>query len=317
MILLSFLILALPAPAADLQSPAESPPLPPGVVARLNGDEISRADYMEYLYDRFGKRGVRDMIGEMLVEKEAARYGITVDPLEVDRLTEERLAASRGQADEAAFIENLRRNGQSLAMHREALRREIGQDQLLRGLVRKTRVATDDRIAQFFERKYGISGVRLRVRHILVMPNILRADLVRGGTQPADIDMAALKDQARQICTDARARLLAGEDFATVAADLSHDRVTKEKGGEIQNYNGRLYGPAFRSALDQIEIGQVSAVVESGAGFHVVELLERTATRIEEVLDEITAEILAAEPTYQEMAGLRNSLVEQAKLELW
>lgn len=214
-------------------------------------------------------------------------------------------------------MENLHRKGQSYAMYRANLLRDLRSELLLRDMVLKTRVATDDKIQNYFERQYGIGGVKMQVRHILIMPNILRANLVRGGTKPADIDMAVIKLEAKNLASQARDRLIAGEDFAKVAADLSHDRVTKDLGGKLKDYRGRIYGPAFRSALDQLEPGKLSTVIESGAGYHVIELIERTETRIEDVVEQIAAEVLKAEPTFQEISGFRNSLLERADLQLW
>lgn len=314
--LLALLSLLLLAPAVSAQAELDEP-LPVDVVARLNGEDISKQTYLDYLYQRFGKRGVREMVGDILVEREASRYSIVIDSLEVKRLADEREAGARRGMDEADFLANLERNGQDYALYRAGLEIEVRNELRLSALVRKTRVATDEKIDQLFERKYGLGGVRMRVRHIVAMPNILRAETVRGGAEPSSIDMQEIRARSRALAEDARARIASGEEFAAVAAALSHDRVTKDRGGEIQNYNGRLYGPEFRNALNQLEIGQVSGVVESGAGFHVVELLERSQTSLAEVRDELIDEILDAEPNFQEMAGLRNALIESADLRVF
>lgn len=292
-------------------------PLPDGVVARLDGDDIPKQAYLEYLYQRFGKRGVREMVGDILVEREASRYGIVINEDDVKRVANEREEATRRGQDEAAFLANLERNGQDYELYRLGLENEIRNELRLNALVLKTRVATDEKILQLFERKYGFGGVRMRVRHVVAMPNILRAEAVRGGAEPSSINMEEMRNKARQQAATARERLAGGEDFTAVAAALSHDRVTKDRGGEIQNYNGRLYGPGFREALDGLAVGQISPVVESGAGFHVVELLERTQTSMADVRDDLIDEILGAEPNFQEMAGLRNALIEAAELRLF
>ena len=314
LILAALTALAFPAQAI---AQVESGPMPADVVALLDGDPISKADYLNYLYSRFGKRGVQDMVGDLLIQKEADKYGIKVDPAKLEASIQEREAAARqGQSDDA-FLKNLQRNGQSYELYLEGLRRDLGNEQLLRQLVRKTRVATDDRVQQLFERQHGLGGIKMQVRHVLILPNMLRAELVRGGTKPADIDMNELKIKARDIAADAQRRIAAGEDFATVAADVSHDRVTKDRGGVIENYNGRLYGPDFRAALDGLTVQGQSTLVESGSGYHVVQLMGRTETKLAEVREQIVKMVLEAEPTFQEMSGIRNSLVENADLRLW
>lgn len=313
LLLLATLLFAAPL-AAQAQ---EDTPLPPDVVARLNGEDIPKQAYLEYLYLRFGKRGVTEMVGDILVNREADAYGVTVDEAEVQRVADEREAGVRRGLDEATFLKNLERNGQDYALYRTGLEREVRVELKLRELVMRTRVASDDKVQSLFERKHGVGGMRMRVRHVVAMPNILRAEAVRAGTEPADIDMAAIRDQARQRAETARARLEEGADFAEIAREWSHDRVTKDRGGEIQNYNGRLYGPAFREAVDALQPGQRSAVIESGAGFHVVELLERTVTRFDEVRDALVDEVLAAEPSFQEMSSLRSALIAKAQIQLF
>jgi peptidyl-prolyl cis-trans isomerase SurA len=309
----------LSALALPMQAPAqvESEPLPADAVALLDGDPISKAEYLDYLYSRFGKRGVQDMVGDLLIQKEAAKYDIKVDAAKLEASIKEREAAARQGQDDGAFLKNLQRNGQSYELYLQGLRRDLGNEQLLRELVRQTRVATDDRVQQLFERQHGLGGTKMEVRHVLILPNMLRAELVRGGTKPADINMNELKISARDMAADARARIAAGEEFASVAADVSHDRVTKDRGGVIENYNGRLYGPDFRAALDGLTVQGETTLVESGSGYHVVQLMGRTETKLADVREEIVKMVLEAEPTFQEMSGIRNSLVENADLRLW
>lgn len=315
-ILLSLSGLLLFATLAPAQVEADEP-LPAGVVAQLNGEDIPQQAYLEYLYQRFGKRGVREMIGDILVEREAARYGIVVDEAEVVKLADDRESGMRRGMDEKEFLANLEQNGQDYGMFRNSVEAELRNELRLSALVLKTRVATDDKVNQLFDRKHGLGGVRMKVRHVVAMPNILRAEAVRGGAEPNSIDMQALRSQAQAQAGKARERLLAGEGFQVVAAELSHDRVTKDKGGEIQNYNGRLYGPNFRAALDAMQAGEISPVIESGAGYHVVELIERTETKLVDVRDELVEEILGAQPNFQEMTALRNSLIDKASLRIF
>ncbi len=313
------LFVALFAAALPVASRAQEivEPLPADAVAMLDGEPITKAAYLDYLYSRFGKRGVKDMVGDLLVEKEAKKFGIQIDVAKLEADVKEREETARKGLSEEQFLQNLQRNGQTYELYLAGLYRDLSNEQYLRGLVSKTRVATDDRIQQLFERQYGMGGIKMQVRHVLVLPNMLRAELVRGGTKPADIDMMKIKLQARKMADDALARINGGEEFAPVAASLSHDRVTKDRGGVIENYNGRLYGPDFRTALDRLQVNGPATLVESGSGYHVVQLMGRTETKLEDVRSQLAEEVLTAEPTFQEMSGLRNSLVENADLKLW
>ena len=114
-----------------------------------------------------------------------------------------------------------------------------------------------------------------------------------------------------------RARAAGGEDFAALASAMSHDQVSKKDGGLIGSYRPGLYGPAFTAAVESLEPGAISPVIESGAGFHVIQLVSRTRTRLEDVRQELTREILEAEPTWQEREDLLEALRGKSKLEMW
>ncbi len=319
--LLTPLILALPGFAPALPQAAEEP-LPEGVIARISAPdlepvEITREEYLEHLYAVAGKRQVQQMARDILLQAEAGRYGIEIDEAEVQRRVEERLRSLQESPRPRPFEEELKRNGQSLEMFRAIVEQETRTDMLKDALVRATRVVTDERLKQEFENRYGPGGVKLRLRHILVMPNFLKAEEVRAGRKPNEIDMEELRARARERIEEAARRIQEGEDFAAVAAEVSHDRVTRDQGGEIKNYNGRLYGPAFRDAVMSLDPGGVSDIVESGAGFHLVQLLDRTETRFEDVREELIEEILTAEPTWQEKTALEQALLSRARIQLW
>jgi len=314
LLLLPFLLPAFQEPAPVLR-PVE--PLPPGVVARVGDHLVQRQEYLEYLYTRFGKRALKDLTDDILIRDEARRYGIVLDEEEVEGLVEDRLDAARNAPRQTSLEDELRQSGQSLKMFRVSMEREVRRDMLLDALVRATRVVTDAKIHQAFEEKFGAGGVKVRVRHILFMPNLLRSQKIRAGTPAGQIDMESVKAEARSLAEKALARIRAGEPFEAVARETSMDRVTRDKGGELPRYNGRLYGKAFHDAVYALKAGEVSKVVESGAGFHVIQLVERTRTRLEDVRDELVQGVLAAEPTWQEKSGLLNGLQSDGRVQLW
>lgn len=314
--MLSLLLAAALSAPLPAQEP-EAKPLPEGAVARLGERLISHQEYLDYLYLRIGKRAVRDLATDLMVEQEAARYGMNADPAEVQKQVQAAEDQARSSPRGMNFEQEIQMSGQSLDQFREQKARDARRELLLAGLVRATRVVTDERLKQEFELKYGPGGTKLQVRHILVMPNVLKSEAIRGGKKPNEIDMEQIKAEARAKAEAAAARLLAGADFAAVAAEVSHDQTTKQKGGEIANYDGRLYGNAFREAVLALAPGAVSGVVETGAGFHVIQLVGRTDTQLEQVRSTLIAEILAAEPSWQEKQGVLQALQSAADLQLW
>lgn len=302
-------------PAAP--GPQEPAPLGPGVVARLDGADISLADYQEFLWRQTGKRALGQMVDELLLEKACLRFGIQVDEAALGAAVEERMSQALQERPAAAFEADMRARGFDLPMLREMFRTEALRLQRLDGLIRATRSATDARILTAFEARYGTGGVKVEVRHLLFMPHVLRAERIRAGADAKNLDADALKAEAESLAREARARAAAGEDFAALAGALSHDQVSKKEGGLISSYRPGLYGPSFTEAVESLEPGGLSPVVESGAGFHVIQLVSRTRTRLEEVRAQLVAEVLAAEPDWQEREDLLAALRGKANLEMW
>jgi len=79
---------------------------------------------------------------------------------------------------------------------------------------------------------------------------------------------------------DIRNRVLRGENFSTFARMYSEDPGSALKGGEVGfTDRGDLY-PNFESAAYSLKTGEISAVVETEAGYHIIQLLERRGERI-------------------------------------
>ncbi len=79
-----------------------------------------------------------------------------------------------------------------------------------------------------------------------------------------------------QKISDLRARILKGESFAALARLYSEDPGSAEKGGELGMFSrGQMY-PEFEGAAFSLKNqGDVSEIIESPAGYHVLQLIER------------------------------------------
>lgn len=73
-----------------------------------------------------------------------------------------------------------------------------------------------------------------------------------------------------------RQRLLNGEDFAQVAAEVSTDTGTKSKGGDLGWFAKGAMVPEFEVAAFALEVGEISQPVKSQYGFHVIQVLAHT-----------------------------------------
>ena len=143
----------------------------------------------------------------------------------------------------------------------------------------------------------------------MVEPEKVRVSFITmGGPDPltgaplSNDQMAAKKKQIEAV----RDRARNGEDFAKLAKENSEDTASKEHGGEITLVRG-MHGlpPEFESAAFALETNQVSDVITTQYGFHIIKLKERIPSK-KDTLEEATPEIRR----YLEAAAVKKMLPE-------
>jgi parvulin-like peptidyl-prolyl isomerase len=314
--LLSALCLSLSSTALAQQEEAE-PPLANGIVARVGEVEIGLQEYKDFLWTRYGKRPLNQLIDHVLVKQAATDYGLTLDESALEATYNERLEPSMQGRSPEEFEVLLREAGQTMEMFTSNLRIDLVQEQLLDQLVLATRVPTDDRIQSAFVAKYGDDGVKVRVRHVLVMPHFLRAERIRNGEKAADIKPEEMKAAARKLAESCLLELQQGAAFEDMVAKYSQDQVSSTRQGELPVFRPGLYGADFTAAVASLPVGQNSAIIESGAGFHILQVMERTVTELADVRAALVTEVMQAAPNWQDREQVLAFLREAGKIKLW
>ncbi|GGQ16057.1 SurA N-terminal domain-containing protein [Shewanella litoralis] len=101
-------------------------------------------------------------------------------------------------------------------------------------------------------------------------------------------DESADKAKAEAIA----AKLNNGEDFAEVAKTDSDDQLSAEQGGQLDWFEQGVMDPAFDEALFALQQDQISPVVKSEFGYHIIKLLDLQASQATAFAD-IKAKIVA------------------------
>ena len=86
--------------------------------------------------------------------------------------------------------------------------------------------------------------------------------------------------QARQRLLELRERITEGGKFSTLAVLYSEDRGTSSKGGELGFRTAEELDPAYADAALSLQEGEVSGVVESAFGYHIIKLIERRGDEV-------------------------------------
>lgn len=118
----------------------------------------------------------------------------------------------------------------------------------------------------------------------------------------------AQRDSVRAAIEDLRRRAMAGESFATLARQYSQDPGSASQGGDLGTFGrGEMVKP-FEDAAFALRPGEISDVVETPYGLHIIRLRSKEAPGFEQVKDRFRARLLnqrflTAESTY--VAGVQ------------
>ena len=201
------------------------------------------------------------LIDERVLVTNARESGARVDDPELDRAVAN--VAQQNQMTMAQLRERLKQEGISYAKFRDNIR-----DQMLVERVREREVGsririTDAEIDDVIEKRRKAAGMatELNVAQILVV-------IPEGATDAVVAERRARAEAALK-------RVQSGEDFATVAREVSED-ANRAQGGEIGLRVSDRLPDLFLRAVERLRPGEVAPeVLKSAAGFHVVKLLER------------------------------------------
>ncbi|HKK68633.1 MAG TPA: peptidylprolyl isomerase, partial [Bacteroidales bacterium] len=116
-------------------------------------------------------------------------------------------------------------------------------------------------------------------------------------------------NETRAQLKELRQRIIDGESFSTMAILYSQDPGSAKKGGELGFYGrGELY-PEFEAVAYTLKKGEVSEIVKTKAGFHIIQLIERRGEMIN-----VRHILLSPKPTTADIKDAKNELDSIAKL---
>ena len=273
---------AAPGAAAAPQAPAIKPVAAqlPEVVARVNGEAINGMDLENAVRSLEGRAGgpvpadqrdrvyrgvLDDMIGYKLLVQEAKARKIAVPDADVDA----QIAQIRSQfQSEAQFQQALAAQKMTLEAVRDDARSEISVEKLVQGEIADKVAVKPEAISDFYQKnpdKFQ-RGARVRASHILI-----------GIPQNAD---AATKQQAKAKAEALLKDLKAGKDFAATAKANSQDPGSAPNGGDLGYFEKGQMVPPFEQAAFGLKAGEMSEVVETQFGYHIIKVADKQDTRV-------------------------------------
>jgi peptidyl-prolyl cis-trans isomerase SurA len=246
---------------------------------------------------------LKSMIDDKLLVQQATELKLSVSSEEIDRAIEQ--LKREYKLTDAQLQEELHKTGQSIASYRQNTRKEILKYRVINIAVGSKVNPSDADVESYYERhmKTG-SNIQVKVSHIFI-------------SIPENADAAKVlerEEYAKKILARARA----GEDFATLAKELSEDQATRKDGGDL-GYFGKEMGlpKPVEELVFSLKVGELGGPVRGNQGFHVVKLMDRRAKDVKplaEVKDELRMQIRQKEMERQTKIYLddlrRKTLVE-------
>ncbi|MFG6137144.1 SurA N-terminal domain-containing protein [Halomonas sp. B23F22_10] len=99
------------------------------------------------------------------------------------------------------------------------------------------------------------------------------------------------REEAEARLEEVKSRLADGESFADLAADYSDDTSTSDAGGDLGVISRGFFGEAFEDAAFALDEGQVSDIVETDNGLHLIQVTELDRPSFEQARDRLRQDV--------------------------
>ncbi len=142
--------------------------------------------------------------------------------------------------------------------------------------------------------------VQTKVRHILVTPDAITTD-----------------QQAKDKIELARERILGGEDFTTVAVEISDDKSNAAQGGDMGWVDPGTFVPEFNEVMNGLSLNQLSRPVRTQFGWHIMEVTgRRDQDQTEDRKRDRAYRILSSRKYEEEMQTWISELKDRAHIKI-
>jgi peptidyl-prolyl cis-trans isomerase C len=257
-------------------------PLPeklPDVLARVNGETVTRTELEEYVRNLEGQAGspipadqrdriyrsvIDQLVGYKLLLQEAQARKVAVPDADVDA----RIAEVKKQfPSEDLFMQTLIDRKMTLDQIKADARRDMSIARLIDAEIAPRIAVKPAQVEDFYKNnpeKFQ-QPERVRASHILI-------------STPENAD-AATKAQAQSKAQQILKDVKAGKDFAALARQHSQDPGSAVNGGDLGFFSqGQMVGP-FNDAAFSLKPGATSDLIETQFGYHIIRVAEKQPAR--------------------------------------
>ncbi len=277
----------------------------PDVVAKVNGHTIQRSEMERYYQSSLGQQSqqrpvtveqasigkldsLRQLIDEEILQERAAKLNLVATDEEVDA----KLSEFKAPFTQEEFDQRLKARGMSLDDLRRQIRHSLTSEKLMNKEINSKVNITDADITSYYNQnksEFNVVEPAFHLAQIIVTTS--------PSQQPGNLqnNKANNEDEARKKITQLHNRLESGEDFGTLAANLSEQPSTASNGGDMGFVTeSQLHqDPATFAAVSKLKPGQITDVItiyaadstKRVAGFAIFKLIGTEAAGQRELND--------------------------------
>ncbi len=249
------------------------------VVARVNGKPLTAFELNEEFQEIMPMMGsyhggipqekiaeIREQALNRLIEKElqyqyALEKGLSVSKKEIESELSE---MEKRVGSPAKFKDALKKSGITKEKLKEFIRKGLLIAKAKNQEVTSKSALSESELKDYYEKNKGSfkRPVEFRASHILI-----------------GVDPAATKEEREKknkFAKDLLAKIRAGEDFVKLAMRYSTDQGSAPIGGDLGAFHKGMAEQSFETAVLSLKVGEVSDVVETLYGYHIIMLTGMT-----------------------------------------
>lgn len=209
-----------------------------------------------------------NLLQHLIITKILTQKATADDKAKTKEMVDQNIDEARKSAPSpAAFESEIKASGMTLAQVRD----RAMEEQLCRRILQREASAgvtiSENDAKKFYDENQSKfeQPEQVRAAHILIST----LDSVTQRPLPSD-----QKKAKEQLARSIRERAVKGEDFAALVKQYSEDPGSKDKGGEYKFPRHQMV-PEFESAAFSLKVGQISDLVETQYGYHIIKVLEK------------------------------------------
>ncbi len=247
------------------------------LVAKVNGIVIKKGEFKQALastyrrfqqtgqlidgamYEQLKKEVLESLISLILLDDYSRELSLVVDEGSVEKHYQKAVSE---YPSKRAYHKALKEAGLTESDLRARIRRTLAAQKLVKEYVSPKITVTDEEVKKYYDENADAfeHDVQVHAAHILIKVSPFADDEIRKMAQER---IRAIQEKIR-----------AGEDFAQLAKTYS-EGPSKVNGGDLGYFSGAQMAPAFTTAALSLQPGEVSDVVTTQFGYHLIKVYDR------------------------------------------